>query len=501
MVKNLKIGPHKGLEETILRDLGKINIICGKNSSGKSTILEAIEKATDIGSGKCGNEILANSFYKELLNKTSRLSNGVSRNIIKPSVENAIKSKELWFKNEGNALLSAFNSEIMQISPSTAFGIDNNRFFEAYNSLFNGGFSCILIPAKRQLQVRLKINVNEGISSDGTGIENFLFYAKNQQEGDDAREQYDQILAAFKSISSGYTFDLIADSGNEIELRYSFRGENWRPANLYGLGLQDLLILLFFTTQRNNDIVIIEEPESHIHPELQKKFLFFMREKTSHEEQFFLSTHSSVFLEGSLIDRLFMTSYDSKVNVTDVLSKSAILYELGYSVTDNLLSDLVILVEGPSDKPVLDEFLIKMGLLGEFDIKIWPLGGDIMAELELETFVENHNVIALIDKDPGSVRVRNKFIEKCEGLKIQVHQLEGYSIENYFTLDALRSVFGNQIPETIQEISFTEKLETQIGINVKKNNKKIVRKMELADISNTDLYEFLLLVKKKCKSI
>ena len=42
MFTHLKVETHKGLDECVLRDLGKINIICGKNNSGKSTLLEVI---------------------------------------------------------------------------------------------------------------------------------------------------------------------------------------------------------------------------------------------------------------------------------------------------------------------------------------------------------------------------------------------------------------------------------------------------------------------------
>jgi AAA15 family ATPase/GTPase len=42
MFTNLHLGQHKGLTSGWLRNLGRINIICGKNNSGKSTVLEAI---------------------------------------------------------------------------------------------------------------------------------------------------------------------------------------------------------------------------------------------------------------------------------------------------------------------------------------------------------------------------------------------------------------------------------------------------------------------------
>jgi len=44
MFNHLKVLSIKGLKECYLLSLGKINIVCGKNNSGKSTILEGIDK-------------------------------------------------------------------------------------------------------------------------------------------------------------------------------------------------------------------------------------------------------------------------------------------------------------------------------------------------------------------------------------------------------------------------------------------------------------------------
>ena len=49
MFTNIKVSNIKGLQECSLLDLGKINVICGKNNSGKSTLLEGIDKHRAVG--------------------------------------------------------------------------------------------------------------------------------------------------------------------------------------------------------------------------------------------------------------------------------------------------------------------------------------------------------------------------------------------------------------------------------------------------------------------
>ncbi len=42
MIDYMRVSEIKGIRECQLADLGKINIVCGKNNSGKSTLLEGI---------------------------------------------------------------------------------------------------------------------------------------------------------------------------------------------------------------------------------------------------------------------------------------------------------------------------------------------------------------------------------------------------------------------------------------------------------------------------
>ena len=120
-----------------------------------------------------------------------------------------------------------------------------------------------------------------------------------------------------------------------------------------------------------------------------------------------------------------------------------------------------------------------------------------MDQCDLTVFAEKYKIVALIDRDPGSKKVRDSFIKNCTDLGIEVYQLERRSIENYFTVAALRTVFKGQIPLDIAEIDPDTVLEEQIGMNVKKNNYKIAKAMELRDIENTDLSTFFKMVVRK----
>jgi hypothetical protein len=204
-------------------------------------------------------------------------------------------------------------------------------------------------------------------------------------------------------------------------------------------------------------------------------------------------------LNGALVDRVFLTRFEDEVIVDDATTRAKILDELGYAVADNLTSDLIILIEGPSDRPVIEHYLIKMGLYADYNIKLWALGGDIMDQHNLSVFIDKYSIIGLIDNDPGSKDVRRNFRRMCRALGIPCVQLSAYSIENYFSVGALREVFKTQIKEEITTIDPNIKLEEQIGIDVKRNNEKLAAAMNLKEIEGTDLHRFLLRVEKMCR--
>ncbi|MCI5149282.1 MAG: hypothetical protein D3916_07835 [Candidatus Electrothrix sp. MAN1_4] len=427
MYPTISIQNHKGVSAQELNHLGKINILCGPNSSGKSSVLEAIT-----GSGK-----------DPLQKKIDTYS--------------------------------------------------NNRI------------SVKMIPSQRILSAQgdWKLSARR-LSDTGECLLPHLFFCRNQKENSVERIYYDKLHKAFRQVTCGYNFDIHIskekssrshfDELSEIKLSFKSPDDGViRSAKNFGLGLHEILVILAVSTWGEEKVICLEEPETHVHPDMQRRLLSFFRNDL--DKQFFISTHSSIFIQPSVTDRVFYTNYkDGSVHIDDITSKAAILHNLGYSVTDNLVSDLVILVEGPTDVPVIEEFLEKHGILQHHVIKIWPLGGDIMDKHDLTVFSEKYKLLVLVDQDPGSSSVRNRFLKNCEDLKIKITKLSRYAIENYFTLDALRSVFNNQISSDISQISPDKPLKEQIHIDVKKNNRKIARAMSLKDIDKTDLGDFFLCI-------
>ena len=499
MIDHIRLTNSGPLEAATLRNLGRINVISGPNNSGKSTLLQAFANPQTRGRGLHFNADAADTIANLTIQRTgwSGENHRLQENVAYRSVVRAVFADRTWYEDDAQSVTKELVEHIRNNSVLTHWHIDISAIVEHFRARFGAFPELALIPPKRVVELGASISTSETVKPTGAGLLNYLFYAKNQPVGDDHRKVYDRLSAAFTSISAGYSFDAFARAGNLVALQFSRAKGPWIEAEQCGLGLQDLLVLLYFSIEPKSQVLLIEEPESHIHPDMQRRLLLSFRNDTM--KQYVLTTHSNIFLNNALVDRVFSTRFAGNIVLNDETVRASLLDDLGYSVADNLVSDLVVLVEGPSDVPVLEELFVKQGLYRTYEVKIWPLGGDIMDQVDLSVMSERYSVIALIDRDPKSAKIRLRFERKCKDLNIPVHRLARYSIENYFTVDALRSVFGGQIPVSVTTIDPSVKLEDQIGLNVKNNNRRVARAMQLSDLAGTDLEKFMQTVEKLCR--
>ncbi|WP_163538057.1 AAA family ATPase [Gracilibacillus sp. YIM 98692] len=477
------VNKHKGIEENIeISILGKINVICGKNNSGKTVILSALEQDEHCIIGLSVSEEKLYQIVQE--ENLSNAPQGVVQNQLDQLNKELKKlQKNTWLIEDiDDVLVPSINQHCPSINDTTKL---RNILVSQLNDMEKS--KRVFIPSKRKIHESFDLQYEAQFEPSGPGVLNRLFDFKNQLDSTEAKQRYIRIKEQFNYITSGYNFEITINHRN-INLYFTNDKGDWIGSEDSGMGLKDLLIILFFMNLPDLDVILIDEVETHMHPDMQRKLLYVMSKESN--KQYFLSTHSNVFLDITMVDRIFHSYFDHEkgIQVHNATSRSTVLNDIGFSVADNLISDLIILTEGPTDKPILEEFLNKMGLF-KYNIKTWPLGGDAMDQVDLSVFKDAYKIMALIDSDPDSHKVRNRFKKQCDENEIYVYQLKRYAIENYFTVNALKKIYGRQIPEDF-ELNSGEKLEKQL-FNVKKKNRHIAKHMMLEEIKGTDLYDFL----------
>lgn len=539
MIEHLRLKEHKALKVGDLTRLGKVNVICGINNSGKTTLLERIASCENILIGRSSDcdENFIERLSKVLDNKSFSfvVTGGMRRTPFefldnatdfRKALKKTIEEMPAIFSGDGEAIGQGLlgNASLIASEANRTFQYDIDSFRgskeftetlvsrvrELLDDYFTstlppglGKGNVVMVTPKRTLQSSTSLGVVKEVKQGGEGLIEHLFFLKSQLPKTKERSFFEKYWTAFSEVSGSFKFDIEITQKNALRLNFSLVDEDqWRYAEDCGLGLRELMVIVFFALEEQRTLVLIEEPENHLHPEMQRRLLKFLKEDTAEDKQFIITTHSSVFLDSYYVDRIYQTFMsDNYIQIADETSKATLLNDLGYSVSENLVSDLIILVEGSGDKKVLTEFLSKMGLLAEYNIKFWIVNGDNMANLELDAFADKFRIEVLLDKDPSSEPARKAFRAQCKKLNIPVTTLSKYSIESYFPLSIYKETFSDIIRSDLTGFDDNKPVWEQISNRIKKNDlkrgvRKLAAKTELTDIAGTDLERFLQKVKK-----
>lgn len=151
------------------------------------------------------------------------------------------------------------------------------------------------------------------------------------------------------------------------------------PLHQIGGGTQGLISLLHELFFDIRPIIFIEEPENHMHPGLQKKFYDYIKKNVpqrSREKQIWISTHSPFLLNKSDIRNMWVAKKEENLtqfnHLFDKEDLKDIILELGVKPSDVLFSDAILLVDGYTEEIVIDIWGKKIG------IDLVELGCDII---------------------------------------------------------------------------------------------------------------------------
>lgn len=217
-----------------------------------------------------------------------------------------------------------------------------------------------------------------------------------------------------------------------------------------GLGYNNLIYmsLLLAKMQANADsgyfrqnarvysVLAVEEPEAHLHPSLQYKFLKYLKEKqvkTKQVRQLFVTTHSTQITSAVSLDEMiclytgggdFRVAYPGRLfgdNNDDMESKQYVQRFLDATKSDMLFADKVCFVEGLAEElllPVMAEYLGKS--FEDAHVATITAGGRYFSHF-LKLFDTSRNaeaikkkIACITDRDPvRKKKDTNTVFERC----------------------------------------------------------------------------------------
>ena len=324
-----------------------LNVIIGKNNSGKTNLLDGIKLAFST---------ITNDYFKI---SDSDFKDSEDNNVIKISVElqyNSISS--LNFDDNGQnkcgfitcikKTKSGRYIKTFSLLNGTNIDVDIVREDECIPNLY-------LIPL-----IRVEDIYTAGLT---TGISTFIDSEERYKElKDDSKKAIKQELASkvnrFKELCKKFNENLdieLTDPKISDEKVYIVDGNKEHNFHI-GSGYKSIANIMLNTLDENFNIILIDEIENHLHPALIRTLI---RELRNVANTIIISTtHSSVVINELKMEEIIDISGTSinSLNETYIKKLNTFLHP---GRNELMLADNIILVEGYTEEVLLKHYLSK----------------------------------------------------------------------------------------------------------------------------------------------
>ena len=219
------------------------------------------------------------------------------------------------------------------------------------------------------------------------------------------------------------------------------------PVSQNGLGYNNLIYISLLLAKMQKDasgeylgsnaktfsILAIEEPEAHLHPNMQYKFLKFLKQNQEEQvRQIFITSHSpNITAAASLDDLIILCKEKDEISIAypgkvftdseeDVISKNYVQRFLDVTKSDMFFAKNIIFVEGISEQLLIPEFARILGYdLVDSHTSVINIGGRYfehflkLFDTSRSGYAINKKVACITDLDPVKKKIGEKSWEKC----------------------------------------------------------------------------------------
>jgi len=470
---------YKGIgREPVLIDFSKrVNVLVGQNHSGKTSVIQALGHLIN------GLERDRHKFKSDL-NKTNRHFLDEEHNfrfiLFGEDPEKPIigEETEIWFEyhveknNEVRVLASSvkkyLGENINVLDRRVNVPVNTGSNYDAFLSQEGIHF---LKRISRHFPSLIPIDSKREVGQD---VIDMLFTgaAPELEEIEMAGKE-----AAFKTMVKKHAYlpgfnDLyVATKSKRLLFKLDYL-DSPLPIESHGSSLTDMLHFIHLIMENKNCLICIEEPEVHLHPKLQRELLSILLHDKSN--RYLIATHSNVFMQFNDDINVIHLSMKSGVVQSNRIetdgSARKLLDDLGYKVSDFLVANYIIWVEGISDRIYIRKWLqiirpeLKEGV--DFAFLFYSETGGIHLTLEdRDSEVDSVNIlkinprcIIVFDSDKESdeddiIEWKQRLSEECNEKNIPFVFTEGREIENYISADTIKEYVAAITDEDV-EIEF-----------------------------------------------
>jgi putative ATP-dependent endonuclease of OLD family len=260
------------------------------------------------------------------------------------------------------------------------------------------------------------------------------------------------------------------------ELFLDEQGKGEIPLSQSGSGIKTILLILAFihlvphieSTPLARYVYGLEEPENNLHPALQRRLFLFLREQALVEHcHFFITTHSSVVIdlfandpEAQIIHVVHNRTAATAHRVQTYVHHGDVLDDLDVRASDLLQANGIVWLEGPSDRLYFNHWikLVYGDALREgAHYQCVFYGGRLLAHLSasepemspddvVKILRVNRNGVVLMDSDRRDAdstinATKERISEEISSTGGMAWVTAGREVENYLPVEALRSYY------------------------------------------------------------
>lgn len=539
-IKNYKCFDEDGAS---IETLKLINVIIGKNNSGKSSVIDIFKFLTTndksfFKSRRDGNEPTIDFEHKmneELIRQSfskSAYGGGIQ----------ASNHQEYGMTFVGSIMRYTVNRNV----DKALYGVNRNihpsaeRYIQIYLSkiatpLAEKHFSHL--SAERDIQPESQ-GSDLSVRTNGTGATNLIqtIINKNNYNSNLIEKTLLEKLNEITKPDINFTRILVQQNETDNwEIYFESDDDGRVPLSKMGSGIKTVLLVLILLHVKprienknpNEYVFALEELENNLHPSLQRRLYYFIYKFAKLNNcYFFLTTHSNIVIDlySSLDDTqiLHISRSRDKTTIKSALKENElkdILNDLDVRASDILQSNGIIWVEGPSDRTYINNWIkiIDSSLIEGYHYSIMFYGGRLLSNVTFDSeFIDNElipllklnsNSFVVIDRDGEDIDTK---LNKTK-LRIQDEIGENYTwitqgreVENYIPNDAIerwldkeykiKRKFTNELNEKLEDnISEATKANKHIKYNLNKNKyaNEIVKYIDSANYATLDLQQKL----------